>query len=55
MFAEVSGRTRKHDSGEIGKLSVELGIGESRIDLGVETIAAGVFFGAPMPVQKLNS
>ena len=40
---------------QLGKPRLHLGIGESRLISVLSLSTIGVFFGAPMPVQKLNS
>jgi hypothetical protein len=51
--AEFSGRPHKYRAAQVGKPRLDLGIGNSRIDLPVELVddLGGIFLGAPMPVQ----
>ena len=56
-LTEISGRTGKCGAAQVGKRPSNLGSERAALIslLSLSTISAGVFFGAPMPVQKLAS
>jgi hypothetical protein len=54
--AKVGGREHEHIATQVGKPRLDLGIGKPALIslLSLSTMSAGVFFGSPMPVRKLN-
>jgi hypothetical protein len=55
--AKVGGREHEHIATQVGKPRLDLGIGKPALIslLSLSTMSAGVFFGSPRPVRKLNS
>jgi hypothetical protein len=56
-LSKAGGRAWKHCATQVGKPSLQFGLGEARVDLLVEPVdnLAGVFLGTPIPYQVLAS